>query len=169
MKGEDYCGVAAVRLRGIASPQRRLSKVRRRWIAFADGETSALHIVASSHGERLPCKGETTSLLPRRGCLQASEKVELPRSEGPKGEAATILGQEFDRRDPSSRRHRGRRNNQLALVLRVYSRLNAATTSRLQEQLEIVTKEDSSDPGGEATLGRLRGAGGFSPSVSLIT
>jgi len=62
-------------------------------------------ICAPRHGERLTCKGKT-ALWSRRYCLYVSETVELPRSEGQRGHAATILGLEFGRRDTSSRRHR---------------------------------------------------------------
>ena len=34
------------------------------------------------------------------------ETVDLPRSEGPKGHATSILGKEFTRRDPSNSRQR---------------------------------------------------------------
>ena len=54
----------------------------------------------------MPCKGKTASLWSRRDYLHASEIVELPRSEGPRGQAAVILGQESRRRDPSNHRHR---------------------------------------------------------------
>ena len=58
------------------------------------------------HGEKLPCKGSTTPPWPPRGCLHASETMKLPRVEGPRGHATSILGLEFRRRDLSSRRLR---------------------------------------------------------------
>jgi len=47
------------------------------------------------------CRARGRPLLCGRG-----ETVELPRSEGPRGQAAAIMGPEFRRRGPSSRRHR---------------------------------------------------------------
>ncbi len=71
-----------------------------------DGGHHYCGIFTSIHGARLPCKGKTTSLWPRRGCLHVSKTLELLRSEEPKGLVAAIMKLKFMRRDLSSHRHR---------------------------------------------------------------
>ena len=51
-------------------------------------------------------QGEDNFLVAADEAATSIEARELPRSEGPKGYAAAIMGKEFRRRDPSSSRHR---------------------------------------------------------------